>query len=100
MFEGFTLEYVDVGEVTLRVVTAATGSPWCCCTPSATHTTWHRVAPQLAGRSSSSVLTCAGRRSRYPPMRRSTPGGLLLSIPDPPERQSVAEFSAGDNPAV
>lgn len=49
MFAGFTLEYVDVGEVTLRVrhggrgpaVVLLHGHP-------RTHTTWHRVAPQLA----------------------------------------------------
>jgi mannose-6-phosphate isomerase-like protein (cupin superfamily) len=50
VFEGFTLEYVDVGEVTLRVrhggdrqpVVLRHGHP-------RTHTTWHRIAPQLAG---------------------------------------------------
>jgi haloacetate dehalogenase len=50
VFEGFTLEHVDVGEVTLRVrhggsgpaVVLLHGHP-------RTHTTWHRVAPLLAG---------------------------------------------------
>ena len=50
MFDGFRLDRVDVGEVTLRVryggegeaVVLLHGHP-------RTHTTWHRVAPQLAG---------------------------------------------------
>ena len=49
MFEGFTLEHVDVGEVQLRVrhggagpaVVLLHGHP-------RTHTTWHRVAARLA----------------------------------------------------
>jgi haloacetate dehalogenase len=49
MFDGFQLDQVDVGEVTLRVrhgghgpaVLLLHGHP-------RTHTTWHRVAPQLA----------------------------------------------------
>ena len=49
MFEGFRLDYVDVGEVTLRLRRGGQG-------PAGvlrhghprTHTTWHRVAPQLA----------------------------------------------------
>jgi haloacetate dehalogenase len=49
VFEGFALEHVDVGEVTLRVrhggegpaVVLLHGHP-------RTHTTWHRVAPLLA----------------------------------------------------
>src|ERR1700710_1042255 len=49
MFEGFELEQVDVGEVTLRVrhggrgdaVVLLHGHP-------RTHTTWHAVAPRLA----------------------------------------------------
>jgi haloacetate dehalogenase len=49
VFEEFALEYIDVGEVTLRVrhggrgpcVVLLHGHP-------RTHTTWHRVAPRLA----------------------------------------------------
>jgi haloacetate dehalogenase len=49
VFDGFALDYVDVGDVTLRVrhggrgaaVVLMHGHP-------RTHTTWHRVAPQLA----------------------------------------------------
>src|SRR3954465_14254478 len=51
MFDGFTLAFVDVGEVRLRVRSGGAG-------PSLgllhghprTHTTWHRVAPLLAER--------------------------------------------------
>ncbi|MEV0716436.1 alpha/beta hydrolase [Asanoa sp. NPDC050611] len=51
MFDGFTLDNVDVGEVTLRVrhggsgpaVVLLHGHP-------RTHTTWHAVAPRLAAR--------------------------------------------------
>jgi haloacetate dehalogenase len=50
MFDGFRLDRVDLGEVTLRVrcggegeaVVLLHGHP-------RTHATWHRVAPQLAG---------------------------------------------------
>src|ERR1700754_660077 len=49
MFEGFTLEYVDVGEVTLRVRHGGDGQPVVLLHGHPrTHTTWHRVAPQLA----------------------------------------------------
>jgi haloacetate dehalogenase len=49
MFDGFALDYVDVGEVTLRVRHAGTGSAVVLLHGHPrTHTTWHRVAPQLA----------------------------------------------------
>ena len=49
MFEGFALEYVDVGEVTLRVRHGGRGRPVVLLHGHPrTHTTWHRVAPQLA----------------------------------------------------
>ena len=49
MFEGFTLEHVDVGEVTLRVRYGGQGQPVVLLHGHPrTHTTWHRVAPQLA----------------------------------------------------
>ncbi|HEX2177803.1 MAG TPA: alpha/beta hydrolase [Nocardioidaceae bacterium] len=48
MFEGFTLERVDVGEVTLRVRHGGDGPPVLLVHGHPrTHTTWHRVAPLL-----------------------------------------------------
>jgi len=50
VFEGFTLEYVEVGEVTLRVRHGGQGQPVVLLHGHPrTHTTWHRVAPRLAG---------------------------------------------------
>src|SRR5690242_19325470 len=50
MFDGFQLDRVDVGEVTLRVRYGGEGEPVVLLHGHPrTHTTWHRVAPQLAG---------------------------------------------------
>ena len=50
MFDGFQLDRVDVGEVTLRVRYGGEGKPVVLLHGHPrTHTTWHRVAPQLAG---------------------------------------------------
>jgi haloacetate dehalogenase len=50
MFEGFTLERVDVGEAVLRVRHGGSGPPVLLLHGHPrTHATWHRVAPQLAG---------------------------------------------------
>jgi haloacetate dehalogenase len=49
VFAGFTLENVDVGDVTLRVRYGGGGPPVVLLHGHPrTHTTWHRVAPQLA----------------------------------------------------
>ena len=49
MFERFTLEYVDVGDEALRVRHGGDGHPVVLRHGHPrTHTTWHRVAPQLA----------------------------------------------------
>ena len=49
MFDGFQLDRVDVGEVTLRVRYGGEGEPVVLLHGHPrTHTTWHRVAPQLA----------------------------------------------------
>ncbi len=49
MFEGFALEYVDVGDVTLRVRHGGHGSPVVLLHGHPrTHMTWHRLAAQLA----------------------------------------------------
>ena len=57
MFEGFTLERVDLGEVTLRVRHGGTGTPVVLIHGHPrTHTTWHEVAPvTTAARSSPSA---------------------------------------------
>jgi haloacetate dehalogenase len=49
MFDGFTLEHVDVGEAVLRVRHGGSGPAVLLLHgPPATHTTWHRVAPLLS----------------------------------------------------
>jgi haloacetate dehalogenase len=51
VFDGFTLEAVDVGEVVLRVRHGGDGPPVVLLHGHPrTHTTWHRVAPLLAAR--------------------------------------------------
>ena len=56
MFEGFTLERVDVGEAVLRVRHGGSGPPLVLLHGHPrTHTTWHRVAPLLA---SSYTVVC------------------------------------------
>jgi haloacetate dehalogenase len=49
MFDGFTLETIDLGDVRLRVRHGGSGSPVLLLHGHPrTHTTWHRVAPLLA----------------------------------------------------
>jgi haloacetate dehalogenase len=51
MFEGFQLEFVDVGEATLRVRHGGAGTPVVLLHGHPrTHVTWHKVAPLLAAR--------------------------------------------------
>jgi haloacetate dehalogenase len=51
MFDGFRLEQVDLGEVVLRVRHGGSGAPVVLLHGHPrTHTTWHAVAPRLAGR--------------------------------------------------
>jgi len=51
MFEGFTLERIDVGDAVLRVRHGGSGPPVLLLHGHPrTHVTWHRVAPLLAGR--------------------------------------------------
>ncbi len=85
VFAGFKLEYVDVGEVTLRrryggngqAVVLLHGHP-------RTHTTWHRVAPQLAN---SFFVVCSDLRGY----------GRSTLPPDAPEHaQSSKRAMAGD----
>jgi haloacetate dehalogenase len=85
MFEGFRLEFVDLGDVTLRVrhggdgpaVVLLHGHP-------RTHTTWHRVAPRLA---QSFAVVCPDLRGY----------GQSTLPPDAPEHaQSSKRAMAGD----
>lgn len=49
MFDGFALDFLDVGQVTLRVRYGGTGTPVALLHGHPrTHTTWHAVAPRLA----------------------------------------------------
>ena len=51
MFDGFTLEHLDLGDVTVRVRHGGTGPPVMLLHGHPrTHTTWYRVAPLLAER--------------------------------------------------
>lgn len=71
VFEKFVLEYVDVGAATLRVRHGGSGYPVLLLHGHPrTHTTWHRVAPLLAGQHS---VVCPdlrgyGRSSKPTPM--------------------------------
>ena len=85
MFEGFTLEYVDVGEVTLRVRHGGDGQPVVLLHGHPrTHTTWHRVAPQLAG---SFFVVCPDLRGY---------GRSTLPADAPEHAQSSKRAMAGD----
>ena len=73
MFDGFQLDRVDVGEVTLRVRYGGEGEPVVLLHGHPrTHTTWYRVAPQLSGSFFVVCLTCAATAS--PRCRRTRPG--------------------------
>lgn len=85
MFEGFTLEYVEVGDVTLRVRHGGQGPPVVLLHGHPrTHTTWHRVAPLLAD---SFVVVCPDLRGY----------GQSTLPPDAPEHaQSSKRAMASD----
>ena len=49
MFDGFRLDFIDVGEATLRVRHGGSGPPIVLLHGHPrTHVTWHKVAPELA----------------------------------------------------
>ena len=49
MFDGFALDFIDVGEATLRVRHGGSGPPIVLLHGHPrTHVTWHKVAPELA----------------------------------------------------
>src|SRR6202012_1597230 len=69
MFDGFQLDHVDVGDVTLRVRYGGSGPPVVLLHGHPrTHTTWHAVAPLLAGQHTvgTTDLRCYGRSSLPP----------------------------------
>jgi haloacetate dehalogenase len=85
MFEGFRLDRIDVGEVTLRVRYGGTGAPVVLLHGHPrTHTTWHEVAPRLAGQHF--VVT--------PDLRGY--GGSSLPPDAPDHAQSSKRAMAGD----
>ncbi|MGZ4588713.1 MAG: alpha/beta fold hydrolase [Mycobacteriaceae bacterium] len=85
MFEGFTLDHVDVGEVRLRVRYGGDGFPVVLLHGHPrTHTTWHRVAPRLAN---AHFVVCPDLRGY----------GQSTLPPDAPEHaQSSKRAMAGD----
>src|SRR5580692_1063126 len=89
MFEGFSLEYVDVGEVTLRVRRGGEGPPVVLLHGHPrTHATWHRVAPLLVG---AHTVICPDLRGY----------GRSCLPPDEPEHaQSSKRAMAGDVAAL
>jgi len=85
MFDGFTLEQVDVGAVTLRVRHGGSGTPVVLLHGHPrTHTTWHAVAPVLAQHHT--VVT--------PDLRGYGRSSLPLDEPD--HAQSSKRAMAGD----
>ena len=85
MFNGFQLDRIDVGDVTLRVRCGGEGEPVVLLHGHPrTHTTWHRVAPQLSG---SLFVVCLDLRGY----------GQSTLPPDAPEHaQSSKRAMAGD----
>src|ERR1700733_10105385 len=89
MFDGFQLDRVDVGEVTLRVRYGGEGEPVVLLHGHPrTHTTWHRVAPLLSG---SFFVVCPDLRGY---------GQSTLPPDAPGHAQSSKRAMAGDGGAL
>jgi haloacetate dehalogenase len=89
VFQGFTLDEVDVGEVVLRVRHGGQGPPVVLLHGHPrTHATWHRVAPLLAPRH---TVVCPDLRGY---------GGSTLPPDQPDHRQSSKRAMAADVVAV
>jgi haloacetate dehalogenase len=85
VFEGFTQETVDVGPVRLRVRHGGSGSPVVLVHGHPrTHTTWHRVAPQLAH---DHVVVCPDLRGY----------GQSTLPPDEPEHAQSSKRAMADD---
>ena len=82
-FDGFTLERIDVGGVTLRVRHGGDGPPVLLLHGHPrTHATWHRVAPLLA---SQHTVVCPdlrgyGESSKVPPYTKRAMAGDMLAL--------------------
>ena len=74
MFDGFSLDTIDVGEARLRVRHGGAGPALLLLHGHPrTHTTWYRVAPLLAAEHTrSSAPTCAATGNRRSRPRRPT----------------------------
>lgn len=89
MFDGFQLDRVDVGEVTLRVRYGGQGEPVVLLHGHPrTHTTWHRVAPRLA---ETFFVVCPDLRGY---------GQSTLPPDEPGHAQSSKRAMAGDVAAL
>jgi haloacetate dehalogenase len=85
MFDGFALERVDLGEVSVRVRHGGVGTPVVLLHGHPrTHTTWHEVAPRLAAEH---VVVCPDLRGY---------GGSTLPPDAPDHAQSSKRAMAGD----
>src|SRR4051812_48226965 len=85
MFEGFGLDHVDVGDVRLRVRHGGSGPALVLLHGHPrTHTTWHRVAPQLA---ETHTVVCPDLRGY---------GRSSLPPDEPNHAQSSKRAMAGD----
>jgi haloacetate dehalogenase len=85
VFEGFALQYVDVGEVTLRVRHGGHGQPVVLLHGHPrTHTTWHRVAARLAD---SFFIVCPDLRGY----------GQSTLPPDAPEHAQASKRAMADD---